>query len=406
MEPRAVTDTVRATFPLASAMIMKLVRGVAALGAVLFVGAWISACGGGVPGDAVVNVGGTPITKASFDHWMGIAAAGSAASEAKTGAKPAVPEPPEFTACIAHLEAAAARTSKGKTKSNPALYKSQCEQEYNAYKQEVLSFLISSQWVVGEAEERGVSVSEAEVKKQFDTLKSQQFPKESAFKEYLARTGETEADLVMRVKLQLLARKIEEKITKSAKKHPSKAEIAKYYEAHKSDFGKPERRNLQIILTKTESGAKAAKAEVEGGKSFATVAKAVSLDPLSKNNGGSLPEVSRGEEEKALNEAVFAAKTGVLSGPVKTPFGYYIFKVTKVLPSTQQSLSQAESAVAQQISSQGSQHALSAFVEEFKKKWTAKTECRSGYVAPDCKEYKTKTSSSTSASATGSGEAE
>jgi foldase protein PrsA len=383
---------------------MKLVRGVAALGAVLFVGALIVACGGGVPGDAVVTVGGTPITKASFDHWMGVAAAGSSASEGKTGSKPPVPEPPDFTACIAHLEAAAAKASKGKTKPNASLYKHQCEQEYTAFKQEVLNFLISSQWVISEAEERGVSVSESEIKKQFDTLKSQQFPKESAFKEYLARTGETEADLVMRVKLQLLAKKIEEKITKSAKKHPSKAEIAKYYEAHKSNFGKPERRNLEIILTKTESGAKAAKAEVEGGKSFGAVAKAVSLDPLSKNNGGVLPEVSRGEEEKALDEAVFAAKTGVLSGPVKTPFGYYVFRVTKVLPSTQQSLSQSEASVAQEISAQSSQHSLSKFVEEFRKKWMGRTECRSGYVAPDCKEYKTKSSSSTSATATAEAE--
>jgi foldase protein PrsA len=381
---------------------MKLVRGVAALGAVLFVGALVSACGGGVPGDAVVTVGSTPITKASFNHWMGVAAAGAAAS-AGSQSTPA-PEPPDFTACIAHLEAVAAKTSKGKSKPNAAAYKRQCEQEYTAYKQEVLNFLISSQWVINEAEEQGITVSEAELKKQFDQLKSAQFPKESAFKEYLAHTGETEADLLMRVKLQVLARKIEEKITKSGKKHPSKQEIAKYYEAHRSQFGKPERRNLQIILTKTESGAKAAKAEVEGGKSFATVAKAVSLDPLSKNNGGSLPEVSRGEEEKALDEAVFAAKAGVLSGPVKTPFGYYVFKVTKVLPSNQQSLSQAESAVAQAISTQGSQHSLSHFVEEFKKKWTGRTECRPGYVAPDCKEFKTKTSSSTSATATGEAE--
>ena len=377
----------------------KSVRGLAALGAALFVVVGVAACGG-IPGDAVVSVGGTPITKSQFAHWMAIAAAGTAASEpGKTASKPPVPEPPDFTACIAHLEAAAATTSKGKSKPNPALYKSQCEQQYTAFKQEVLNFLISSQWVTSEASEQGVSVSDAEVKKQFDTLKSQQFPKESAYHEFLAHTGETEADLLMRVKLQLLARKIQEKVAKGSKKKPSKAEIQKYYNEHKSQFGKPERRNLDIILTKTEEQAKQAKSEVESGKSFSTVAKEKSIDPLSKSNGGSLPEVTRGEEEKALDEAVFAAQTGVLSGPVKTPFGYYVFKVNKTLPSTQQSLAQAESAIASQIQSQGSQQKLTKFVEEFRKKWMGKTECRSGYVVPDCKEYKTKTS--TSATATG-----
>jgi len=371
-----------------------------ALGAVLFIAVGVSACGGGVPGDAVVSVGGTPISKTMFNHWMAIAAAGAAASEpGKTASKPPVPEPPSFTACIAHLEQVATASSKGKTKPNPALYKSQCEQQYTAYKQEVLDFLISSQWVMSEAEEQGVHASESEVKKQFETLKSQQFPKEAQFKEFLARTGETEADLLMRVKLQLLARKIQEKITKSAKKKPSKSEIEKYYNEHKSQFGKPERRNLQIILTKEEGQANAAKAEIEGGKEFASVAKAVSIDPLSKSNGGSLPEVTRGEEEKALDEAVFSAKTGQLSGPVKTPFGYYIFKVNKVLPSSQQTLAQVESQIASQIGTQGSQKALTKFVEEFRKKWMGRTECRSGFVVPDCKESKTTTS--TSATATG-----
>ena len=142
---------------------------------------------------------------------MAVAAAGQQTTE-----KTPVPEPPDFSACVAHLEKAAAASSKGKTKPNTALYKSQCEQQYTAYKQEVLDFLISSQWVTSEAAEQGVHVSESEVKKQFDTLKSQQFPKESAFKEFLAKTGETEADLLMRVKLQLLARKIQEKVTKSS----------------------------------------------------------------------------------------------------------------------------------------------------------------------------------------------
>jgi parvulin-like peptidyl-prolyl isomerase len=369
----------------------------AALGAALSIAVGVSACGGGIPGDAVVSVGGTPISRSTFNHWMAVAAAGSATGQTSGKEKPAVPEPPNFTACIAQLERAAKASSKGKTKPNTALYKSQCEQQYTAYKQEVLDFLISSQWVMSEAAEQGVHVSEAEVKKQFDTLKSQQFPKESAFKEFLAHTGETEADLKMRVKLQLLARKIQEKVTKGAKKKPSKKEIEKYYNQHKSQYGKPERRNIQIILTKDEAAAKAAKAEIESGQSFSTVAKKVSIDPLSKKNGGTLPEVTRGEEEKALDEAIFSAKVGVLGGPVKTPFGYYVYNVQKVLPSNQQTLAQSEAAIAAQLGTQGSQKALTKFVEEFRKKWMGRTECRAGYVAPDCKESKTKTSTSSTA---------
>jgi foldase protein PrsA len=377
----------------------RIVGRVAALGAALSVGVFVTACGG-VPGNAVVSVGGTPITKALFDHWMTVAAAGASAALPGKTPKPAVPEPPDYTACIAQLEATAPKPKKGKTPPSRAQYKSQCESQYTAYKQEVLSFLISSQWVLSEAAEEGVHVSEAEVKKQFETLKKQQFPKESAFKEFLARSGETEADLLQRVRLQLLARKLQEKVTKAAKKKPSKAEIAKYYNEHKSQFGKPESRNIQLILTKSEAAAKSAKSEVEGGTSFASVAARVSVDPLTKKNGGTLNEVTQGEEEKALSEAIFAAKVGALSGPVKTPFGYYIFKVTKINASTQQTLAQAESMISQQLQSQSQQKALTSFVQEFRKKWTSRTECRSGYVVPDCANYK-KPKASTSTSATG-----
>ncbi|MDE3070139.1 MAG: peptidyl-prolyl cis-trans isomerase [Acidobacteriota bacterium] len=366
----------------------KLIRRAAAPGAVFLVSVGVAACGG-IPGNAVVSVNGTAITKATFNHWLGIAAASSSSPEgAKPASRPPAPEPPAYTACIAHLQATAPKPAKGKVAPSAAQYKSQCEQQYTAYKQEVLSFLISSQWVLSEASEQGVSVSQTEVKKRFDTLKGQQFPKESAFKEFLARTGESEEDLLLRVRLQLLASKIQEKVTKNAKKKPSKAEVRKYYDEHTAQFGKPESRNLQIILTKTEAAAKQAKSEVQSGKSFASVAKSVSIDPLSKTNGGTLSEVTKGQEEKALSEAVFAAKVGVLSGPVKTPFGYYIFNVTKILPSSQQPLAAAEATISAQISSQAQQKALSTFVTGFKKKWTERTECRSGYVVPDCKEYK------------------
>ena len=362
------------------AMRKKLLFGTALAGAVALAGC------GGIPGNAIVAVNGTPITKAEFNHWLRIAVDGpyATAAGAKQGSPPPLPEPPQFTACVHHLE----EQQKGKTKAPASQLKSQCETEYNTYKTEVLDFLISSQWVVGEAKEMGIKVSEAEARKEFETLKKAQFPKESDYQTYLQRSGETEADLIERVRLQLLARKIEEKVSKGAKKNPTKAEIAKYYSEHKAQFGKPESRNIQIILTKGESEANAAKAQIEGGKNFAEVAKAVSIDPLSKANGGVLNEVTRGEEEKNLSEAIFSAKVGVLSGPVKTPFGYYIFKVNQVNPAHEEPLSRVEAEIAQTLKATAQTRALETFVKEFRKKWIERTECRSGYVTPDCKEYK------------------
>ena len=78
----------------------------------------------------------------------------------------------------------------------------------------------------------------------------------------------------------------------------------------------------------------------------------------------------------------------MLSGPVKTPFGYYIYEVKSITPGNQQTLAQAQASIKQQLTATQQQTALSKFVKNFKKKWPAKTECRAGYVVPDCKEYK------------------
>ena len=368
----------------------KLKGQIAALGAILITGVTLTACGGGgVPGNAVVSVNGTPVTTATFNHWMAVAANASSASTTGAAAtKAVVPDPPNYTACIAHLETTAPKPAKGQSKPTAAQLKTECEQQYQSLKQTTLGFLITANWLLGEANEQGVKISDAEVQKAFSKIKSQQFPTEAAFQKFLASTGYTVSDLLLRVKLEELSTKIQQKVTKDAGKKPSQKEIQSYFEQHKSQYGQPEKRNILIILTKTQAQAEKAKKEIESGKSFASVAKAVSIDPVSKAAGGSLPGVVKGQEEKALSEAVFSAKVKVLGGPVKTPFGYYVYEVTKVIPGSQQSLASVQSTISQQMAAEKQQKAFSEFVKNFRKTWTARTECRAEYSVQDCKGYK------------------
>jgi foldase protein PrsA len=366
--------------------VRKLSGQIAALGAVLLTGLTLTACGG-IAGDAVVNVNGKSITKDTFSHWLAIAASSSSPAVGKTASKPVVPDPPTYSNCIAHLQATAPKPAKGQPKPTEATLKTQCEQQYTSLKQEVLGFLISANWVLGEAEEQGVKVSDSEVEKRFNTIKNQQFPKEADFRKFLANTDQTISDLLLRVKLNVLSSKIQQRVTKNAGKKPTQTEISAYYEQHKQQFGQPERRNILIILTKTRAQAEKAEHEVQSGKSFASVAKKSSIDPVSKSSGGTLNGVAKGQEEKALDAAIFKAKLNVLSGPVKTPFGYYVFEVKKTLPPSQQTLAQVQSSIQQQLMAQKQQKTLSEFVKNFRKKWTSRTECRGEYMVQDCKGY-------------------
>ena len=376
-------------------------RFLAALGAVLCALVGLSACGGGgIPGNAVVKVDKTPITKAAFNHWITVAAVSGASGP--FAAKPVAPVPPEYKQCIAHLqELAKAELAAKKIKVIPtaATLKNQCAQQYKSLSQEVLGFLISSQWVVGEAGSLGVKLTDAEVKKQFVKIRSQQFPKAAEFEKFLSTSGQSVSDLLLRVKLNMLSQKIQQKIVKQ-KGAVTQAQIQKYYNENKSRYGTPEKRTVQVILTRTEADAKKAKAEVESGKSFVSVVKRVSIDPTSKKAGGKLAGVSKGQQEATLDQAIFSAKPNVLTGPVKTPFGYYILEVLGVTGGSQQTLAQVSASIKQQLMSTQQQQALSKFVKDFKKKWTAKTDCRTGYVVTDCKQYKAPKTGSTATSAT------
>lgn len=359
-----------------------------ALGAFFVVSAALAACGGdSVPGNAVVRVGEGSIKRETFDRWLNIAALssqGAASPQAAKAPKVEIPKPPEFTACQAKKKKEAPKPAKGQPAPTAEQFKTQCKQEYEGLRDQVLQFLISSEWIQGEAADQDVKVTDAEVKKQFEMTKKQSFPKEKDFQAFLKTSGMSLDDLLFRVKLDTLSNKLREKVTKGKDK-VTEAQIKTYYDKNKARFAQPERRDLRIVLTKTEAKAKEARAAIAGGKSFKSVAKKLSIDQASKNQGGTLLAVSPKQQEKAFDDAIFKAEKGQLSGPVKTQFGFYVFKVQKITPASQQTQKQATQTIKQLLASQNQQKALDTFVKDFRKKWKEKTNCREGFVTQDCK---------------------
>jgi foldase protein PrsA len=241
-----------------------------------------------------------------------------------------------------------------------------------------MQFLISAEWIQQEANSRGIKTSDKEVQKNFQDQKKQSFPKEADYQQFLKTSGQTEQDLLFRVRLDVLSNQVRQKIVQGKGK-VTDSEITAYYNKNKSRFATPETRDLNVVLTDKQPAAKKAFAELKSGKSYKVVAKKYSIDQASKSQGGKLPAVAKGQQEKALDTAVFKAKKGQLSGPVKTQFGYYVFTVTKVTPANQQSLEQAKESIRAQLKSQKEQKALDTFVKDFQKKYRKDTECGDDY---------------------------
>ena len=91
---------------------------------------------------------------------------------------------------------------------------------------------------------------------------------------------------------------------------------------------------LRLNQQASEAEQQAAKVRIDsiykalkGGADFAEMAKKVSQDPGSAQNGGQLPFVQRGQLVKEFEDAAFALQPGEMSAVVQSPFGYHIIRM-------------------------------------------------------------------------------
>ena len=348
-----------------------------------FVAAALAAgCGESIPGNSVATVDGQNITRSDFNHWMTVFAKSTASQQQGGPTTATVPDPPDYAKCIKAKRDAAAKT-KSKARPTDKQLTNQCKQEYTSLRDQALGLLIAAEWLEGEAAEQGVKVTPAEVTKAIETQRKEQYPKEADFRKALKDAGFTMEDLRYQTRLQQLQEKLVDKISKGVK-DPTAKQISDYYEKNKSQFGTQETRDLRIVLAKDKATAERAKQAIEDGESWATVAKRYSTDEGSKNQGGKLT-VTKGNQEPAFDDAVFAADKGDLLGPLKTQFGYYVVRVDKITKGSQQSLQEATPTIKQVLEQEGQQKAIADFSEEYRKEWTEKTECRKGFAIQGCK---------------------
>ncbi|MGN6190162.1 MAG: peptidyl-prolyl cis-trans isomerase [Conexibacter sp.] len=352
------------------------------------------ACGSSdnsVPGNAVANVDGTPITRSDYEKWALITAKGSA----QGGAPVVVPDPPAYTRCIATLRRQS-RPVRGQPAPTDVTLRAQCRQQDQALVQQTMGTLIQNLWIEKEAKDQGVSVSDADVQRQLALTKRQSFPTEKAYQRFLRQSGMTQADVLERVRIQTLAAALTRKIQRSVAP-VTDAQIQSYYNRNRAQFAVPERRDVQLILTRTQAQANAAKSAVQSGTSWAAAATKYSTDAASKATGGELKGVSQGQQDRAFDQAAFSARKGVIVGPVKGQFGYYVLRVTNITAARQTPLSEARAQIRAVLQQQGTQTKMSAFIRDFQTRWKGKTNCRQGYVVQLCKNAPAPRTTSTAA---------
>jgi peptidyl-prolyl cis-trans isomerase C len=120
-------------------------------------------------------------------------------------------------------------------------------------------------------------------------------------------------------------------VTDWMKKNPvPEADLKKEYDSIKSQIGDKEYK-VRHILVKTEDQAKEIIGELQKGAKFEELAKARSEDPGSKEKGGDLDWNAPANFVKAFGDAMKATPKGKFTAqPVQTQFGWHVIEVEDI----------------------------------------------------------------------------
>jgi len=315
----------------------------AALASVTLVAA---GCGGSdeVPTNAVAVVDGSTVTRAALDELL-------------TRAK---------------LSYAAQKRSFPKAGTS----------EYQTLQTQAVAYLVQRQEYASEAEKLGIQVKDTQIAKKVGQVRKQYFSDNQAkFVQGLKEQGYTEATLREEIRSQLLTEGIYDKVTAAAK--VTDADVKSYYAKNKANYSVPESRAVRHILVKTKAEADRIRAELVSGGDFAALAKANSLDPGSKDQGGKLT-VSTGQTVAPFDKAAFSLETNEVSEPVKTQFGYHIIQpLAAVKAGSVTPLSQVQDQIRTQLVSQKKNDAVNDWVANVEKEYKGKVQYAVGFEPPD-----------------------
>jgi peptidyl-prolyl cis-trans isomerase C len=104
-------------------------------------------------------------------------------------------------------------------------------------------------------------------------------------------------------------------------------EVKAYYNANRETFSAPDELRAAHILVKSQAEAAELKRRLGQGEDFANLAKKASLDVSSKNRGGDLGVIKKGQTVPEFERVLLTLKKGEISEPVPTQFGYHLIKL-------------------------------------------------------------------------------
>jgi parvulin-like peptidyl-prolyl isomerase len=199
------------------------------------------------------------------------------------------------------------------------------EGQLKTLRKNLLNQLIEKKLLLQEARKLALSVKDGELDDEIKKMIAG-YPSD-VFQEMLHTKGMSREDWREKVKENMLIGKlIEHKLEGSI--HVSNNDIDSYFKSHFKNFSKPLQFHIVQIVVKSQEDAISIRSELLKGGDFEKIAREKSIGPEA-GKGGDLGFFSEGQMPQEFDDVILKLKVGDISYPVKTPYGYHIFKLVE-----------------------------------------------------------------------------
>jgi peptidyl-prolyl cis-trans isomerase SurA len=237
--------------------------------------------------------------------------------------------------------------------------------------------MINELLIKDRADRLGVTVTDDEVKEAISRLKQQYgITTDEQFNTSLQQSGLTRTEMELRLRDTIVSNKVFGRELRS-REDLSDPELRERYNREKDRYRLPERAHLrEIVILRPEDPSKVEEARTRANEvaeaakkptvNFANLATTMS-EAGSKESGGDLGEVAKGDLVATIDTAVFSAANGAVVGPIETKSAWHIVKVEQRLPSEVPSFDTVKDRLRRDVSDETFQRDYKAYIETLRK---------------------------------------
>lgn len=248
-------------------------------------------------------------------------------------------------------------------------------QQIEDQKKNLLRDLVDQQLLLSKGKQLGIT-GETETIKQLDAIRKQNNLDSMEALEAAAKAqGVSFEDFKEHIRDRIITQQvIGQEVYR--KVNISQADLQRYYEAHKSEFDRPESVRLSEILIPTgvDDASQAAAAQAKADDVYAKLKAGAKFDDLAKSNsagttaaqGGDLGEFKRGQLAKVLEDQTFSLKAGEYTEPIRTKQGYVILYVAGHTPGGVAPLKDVLPQVEEAVGAERTEPALRAYLRQLR----------------------------------------